>query len=291
MEALGSENAKGSSSVSGSTSLTASSTQIRGASMTMGDSSSIMTAHSTYSTSMAGNTSETPNVIYQEKEVSITSLNATDLLESLRIMESAVLETTYATRLLEYRDLQKPSLSELKEDSFEAQIPSLHYLWSFRCDIVRERAVAALSWNKQNQDILAVGYGASRVTDAHLSPGLICCWSLKNPEHPGRIYPCESPVTSLDFSNSSPNLLCVGFADGRIAIYDVRSEDNIFVDSASLVSKHHDPVWQIKWIEREQSLGDERNQAEAIVSISTDGRVCQWLLRKGLESQGSYLFF
>ena len=48
--------------------------------------------------------------------------------------------------------------------------------------------------------------------------------------------------------------------------------------------KHTAPVWQIKWIEKERGSGDET--AEVLVSISTDGRVCQWSIRKGFECYG-----
>ena len=48
--------------------------------------------------------------------------------------------------------------------------------------------------------------------------------------------------------------------------------------------KHTAPVWQIKWIEKERGSGEET--AEVLVSISTDGRVCQWSIRKGFECYG-----
>ena len=48
--------------------------------------------------------------------------------------------------------------------------------------------------------------------------------------------------------------------------------------------KHTDPVWQLKWIEKERGSGEER--AEVLVSVSTDGRVTQWSIRKGFESYG-----
>ena len=43
-------------------------------------------------------------------------------------------------------------------------------------------------------------------------------------------------------------------------------------------------MWQIKWIEKERGSGEET--AEVLVSISTDGRVTQWSIRKGFESYG-----
>ncbi len=46
--------------------------------------------------------------------------------------------------------------------------------------------------------------------------------------------------------------------------------------------KHAGPVWQVEWVAKERSFGDDR--AEVLVSVGVDGRVLQWTLRKGLES-------
>ena len=51
--------------------------------------------------------------------------------------------------------------------------------------------------------------------------------------------------------------------------------------------KHTAPVWHIKWIEKERGSGEE--SSEVVVSISTDGRVTQWSIRKGFECYGKIL--
>jgi len=40
--------------------------------------------------------------------------------------------------------------------------------------------VSALTWNRKNSDLLAVGYGPFEYNDER--EGLVCCWSLKNQE-------------------------------------------------------------------------------------------------------------
>lgn len=148
--------------------------------------------------------------------------------------------------------------------------------------------------------------------------GLVLFWSLKNPEYPERIYSFPVGVTSIDFSHSHPYLLAVGFADGVVAIYDTRRDDsassiptsssgqstsatpsgNQRPPSASKTAgqtqpsrhtpvpvatselstgKHLEAVWQIRWL----SKGVDR--AENVVSISSDGRVTEWSLTKGLS--------
>ncbi|KAI8903795.1 WD40-repeat-containing domain protein [Gorgonomyces haynaldii] len=160
---------------------------------------------------------------------------------------------------------------------------SLKPLWSYKCELTRGRSVMYMSWNKVNEDILAIAYGESR-TYANQSPGLILCWSIKNPEWPERIYETESQVTALDFSKMTPNLLATGFQDGRVIIYDVKRKTNaVALDHSENNGNHRDPVWELKWVEKEGVLGEEQSKSEILVSISTDGRVTQWMIRKGLE--------
>ena len=48
--------------------------------------------------------------------------------------------------------------------------------------------------------------------------------------------------------------------------------------------KHSSPVWQVRWVDRDQGAGEERD--EILISISADGRVTKWSIRKGFESAG-----
>jgi hypothetical protein len=52
--------------------------------------------------------------------------------------------------------------------------------------------------------------------------------------------------------------------------------------------KHTAPVWQIQWIEKERGSGED--VTEKLISISTDGRVTQWSIRKGFESYGMLIY-
>jgi dynein intermediate chain 4, axonemal len=87
----------------------------------------------------------------------------------------------------------------------------------------------------------------------------------------------------------NPGLLAAGFIDGRVVIYDVRQTGEVCIlDDSDNNGKHHDPVWELRWVERERVMGDEHSRAEYLVSVSTDGRVTQWIIRKGLEFNGLY---
>lgn len=165
----------------------------------------------------------------------------------------------------------------------------------FYAPLIQGRAVTAMAWNSVNTDILAVSYGRvdfnldvnthklGTAVDEELQGGLVLFWSLRNPEYPEKILRTKQPVTSLDFSRFSPMLLAVGCYNGDVMVFDVKREG---VDwgkpketSTSIPGGHVEPVWQIKWV----SKGSDR--LENVVSISTDGEVLQWDLKKGLSVQ------
>nr|KAG5695976.1 hypothetical protein BaRGS_023355 [Batillaria attramentaria] len=215
-------------------------------------------------------------------------MKSEQLKKSLFIMERVINLNTYQPKQALYRgfkivsdvDREVPNTSQIAL-SVPDLGPNLDRLWSYVCPLTKGRNVSCLTWNKSNPDLIAVGYGQFDFTNQ--KSGLVCCWSLKNPEYPERVYTSKQGVTSLDFSVANANLLAVGYYDGGVGIYNVRStEDEPILDSQDSQGKHLCPVWQIQWIEKERGTGEERT--EVLISISTDGRVTQWSIRKGFES-------
>eukprot|EP00731_Ephydatia_muelleri_P007403 Em0003g1651a len=200
------------------------------------------------------------------------------LRDSLLIMERAVTHNVYQPKQALYRNL--PVIPD-----FERSIPSIPYphlekLWSYSCVATKGRSVTAIALNPANSDIVAVGYGGFSARTQGL--GYICCWSLKNPESPERVYHAPSGVTSLNFSQIHPNLLAAGLYNGTLMLYNIRSTEHDFLlDSRDAMYKHTAPVWQVSWVVKERLVGEK---SEVLVSISVDGRVLQWSIRKGFES-------
>jgi len=138
-----------------------------------------------------------------------------------------------------------------------------------------------MCWNRKNPDILAAGYGEYGIPhpDRKYS-GLVCCWSLKNPLAPERTIQIESEagVSALSFSNHHPSLLAVGNTDGTLALYDVRKHGNTpALKTTVSTGQHTGTIWEVKWVERGKGRG------ENLISISADGRVLEWSIKKGLE--------
>ena len=184
--------------------------------------------------------------------------------------------------------------SVVDEDDEDAPIKPLKTLFSYvNHDLVQGRSVTAMVWNKVNQDILAVGYGRldtfidtskpGEAIDEDADGGLVLFWSLRNPEYPEKVLRTKRPVTALEFSKLSPMLLAVGLHSGDVCVYNVKREGtdwNVPLESSTGMSVgqgHTEAVWQVKWVPR----GNER--VESLVSISSDGRVLQWIIKKGIS--------
>ncbi|XP_038562176.1 dynein intermediate chain 4, axonemal-like [Micropterus salmoides] len=202
---------------------------------------------------------------------------------SLLVMERSIVAHIFQPKLAAYRllpieDPDSTMKTRTEGQSEESSLsPTLEHLWAFSCELTRRRNITSMAWNKENLDLLAVGYG--NFDSSNQKPGLICCWSLKNPTRPERVYHCHSCVTALDFSASNPGQLAVGMYDGTIAIYNVQSQSNkaCIANSSSCPKKHVHPVWQVNWISQEMRLSED-DRAEALVSVSADGRITKWLL-------------
>ncbi|XP_065904166.1 dynein axonemal intermediate chain 4-like [Dysidea avara] len=213
-------------------------------------------------------------------------LKSDELVNSLRIAERAVTQNVHQDKQALYRGLPvlpDPDKVSTGELAYTLHKPHLELLWQYTCKLTKGRPALCMTWNKLNMDILAVGYGTKKSGTFMESEGLICCWSLKNLEHPERIFRASSPVTSLSFSINNPNLLAAGLFDGTVAIYNVRSTNpDSALDSRDAAQKHSGPVWQVEWVEKERSMGEDKS--EVLVSIGADGRLTQWSIRKGFDS-------
>jgi len=144
--------------------------------------------------------------------------------------------------------------------------------------------VTCAEWNTHNQDLLAVSYGDTAPVP-NISGGLVLFWSLKNPTYPERVIRTRTGVTALHFSAAHPNMVAAGTHDGSVMIWDLRRPtDQPVLTSGSSVSthndqKHTDIVWETKWVNR----GPDKQPPELLVSVSSDGNVYQWSMKKGLE--------
>ena len=161
--------------------------------------------------------------------------------------------------------------------------PNIKKLFTYSVDILLQEnnitskyVVHAMDWNRNNPDLLAAVYGDPDINSKQ--PGFLCFWTLKNPLHPERVIKTQRGLTYCNFSRRNPYLIVVSDYQGEIMIFDLRNNSNKpIADSSEVKDKHTDIVWECKWIER------PNDKNEIIITTSSDGKIKEWSLKKGLE--------
>ena len=161
--------------------------------------------------------------------------------------------------------------------------PNIKKLFTYSVDILLQEnnitskyVVHAMDWNRNNPDLLAAVYGDPDINSKQ--PGFLCFWTLKNPLHPERVIKTQRGLTYCNFSRRNPYLIVVSDYQGEIMIFDLRNNSNKpIADSSEVKEKHTDIVWECKWIER------PNDKNEIIITTSSDGKIKEWSLKKGLE--------
>eukprot|EP00494_Astrolonche_serrata_P025136 UN25397 len=101
--------------------------------------------------------------------------------------------------------------------------------------------------------------------------GIISVYTLKNQGHPEFVFETLSAVMCMSFSKKYPALLCVGFYNGSVGVYDIRNHSApVLYKVENSMKKHNDPVWEVRWVENEKSF----------LSISSDGNIYRWTMEK-----------
>ncbi|KAJ3214547.1 cytoplasmic dynein with WD40 domain [Dinochytrium kinnereticum] len=199
-------------------------------------------------------------------EESLVYYKNPELRKAIVIIERMANQNTFDDIAQDYKYWEDAS-DELGDKRSGTLLP----LWKFMCEKEKRKQVTSICWNPQNPDLFAVGYGSYDFS--HQGPGMIACFSLKNPSYPEFLYITESGVMCLDFHPQHPNMIAVGLYDGTVLVYNLqRKMDVPLFRSLTKSGKHTDPVWQVCW--QRDDLDDNAN----FFSISSDGRVAQWTL-------------
>lgn len=147
----------------------------------------------------------------------------------------------------------------------------LETLWTYKMTETIGKGVSCMCWCHGNSDILAVGYGVyDFVPHMYRTSGYVAIWSIKvfrykvqckfasklasfvvqNPVNPERRYRFDRPVTAVEFSKETPQLLAVGTFNGMIEVLDISYSDTncIVAKSQRNSSAGFEPIWDMKWV-------------------------------------------
>lgn len=184
---------------------------------------------------------------------------------SIRVMERALAEDTdiyfdYSGRDLHDKDGELSGGSSL---SFSRLFYDEH--WS------KHRVITCLDWSPQFPELLVASYNNNE--DApHEPDGVALVWNIKfKKSTPEYVFHCQSPVVSVGFARFHPNLVVGGTYSGQIVLWDNRSHRRTPVQRTPLsAAAHTHPVYSV------DVVGTQN--ANNLISVSTDGRMCSWSL-------------
>ncbi|XP_073788027.1 cytoplasmic dynein 1 intermediate chain 1 isoform X4 [Danio rerio] len=184
---------------------------------------------------------------------------------SIRVMERALAEDSniffdYSGRDLEDKegDMQGGSSLSLSRLFYDEH-------WS------KHRVITCLDWSPQYPELLVASYNNNE--DApHEPDGVALVWNMKfKKTTPEYIYHCQSPVVSVGFALFHPNLLVGGTYSGQIVLWDNRSHRRTPVQRTPLsAAAHTHPVYCVNVVGTQN--------ANNLITVSTDGRMCSWSL-------------
>eukprot|EP00064_Thunnus_orientalis_P017268 superscaffoldBa00003623_g17348 len=144
----------------------------------------------------------------------------------------------------------------------------------------KNRVVTCLDWSPQYPELLVASYNNNE--DApHEPDGVALVWNMKYKKGtPEYIFHCQSEVMSAGFAKFHPNLVVGGTYSGQIVLWDNRSNKRTPVQRTPLsAAAHTHPVYCVNVVGTQN--------ANNLISISTDGKMCSWSLDMLSQPQDS----
>uniref|UniRef100_A0A8C4GQY0 Dynein cytoplasmic 1 intermediate chain 2 n=1 Tax=Dicentrarchus labrax TaxID=13489 RepID=A0A8C4GQY0_DICLA len=144
----------------------------------------------------------------------------------------------------------------------------------------KNRVVTCLDWSPQYPELLVASYNNNE--DApHEPDGVALVWNMKyKKDTPEYIFHCQSEVMSAGFAKFHPNLVVGGTYSGQIVLWDNRSNKRTPVQRTPLsAAAHTHPVYCVNVVGTQN--------ANNLISISTDGKMCSWSLDMLSQPQDS----
>ncbi|WWC91878.1 uncharacterized protein L201_006827 [Kwoniella dendrophila CBS 6074] len=130
------------------------------------------------------------------------------------------------------------------------------------------RSVTDLDWSPKFPELVAASYNKnpSAVNDPD---GIVAVWNLHLLERPEFVFHSPSDVLSVTFSPYHPTLIFGGSYSGQVLLWDTRAKHLPVLKTPLSSNGHTYPIYGMKMVGTQN--------ANNLISTSTDGLVCSWL--------------
>ncbi|XP_077435412.1 dynein, cytoplasmic 1, intermediate chain 2a isoform X2 [Vanacampus margaritifer] len=144
----------------------------------------------------------------------------------------------------------------------------------------KHRVVTWLDWSPQYPELLVASYN-NNMDAPHEPDGVALVWNMKYKKTtPEYVFHCQSAVMSAAFAKFHPNVVVGGTYSGQIVLWDNRSNKKTPVQRTPLsAAAHTHPVYCVNMVGTQN--------ANNLISISTDGKMCSWSLDMLSQPQDS----
>ncbi|KAM9803448.1 dynein, cytoplasmic 1, intermediate chain 2a-like isoform 1-T1 [Syngnathus typhle] len=144
----------------------------------------------------------------------------------------------------------------------------------------KHRVVTCLDWSLQYPELLVASYN-NNMDAPHEPDGVALVWNMKYKKTtPEYVFHCQSAVMSASFAKFHPNVVVGGTYSGQIVLWDNRSNKRTPVQRTPLsAAAHTHPVYCVNVVGTQN--------ANNLISISTDGKMCSWSLDMLSQPQDS----
>ncbi|KAK4689233.1 dynein cytoplasmic 1 intermediate chain, partial [Tremellales sp. Uapishka_1] len=130
------------------------------------------------------------------------------------------------------------------------------------------RSVTDLDWSQKFPELCVASYNKN--PSAPNDPdGIVAVWNLHLLERPEFVFHSPSDVLSVTFSPYHPTLIFGGTYSGQVLLWDTRAKHLPVLKTPLSAAGHTYPIYGMKMVGTQN--------ANNLISSSTDGLVCSWL--------------
>jgi dynein intermediate chain len=160
-------------------------------------------------------------------------------------------------------------LNDRTADDYEGrQVNCQRVFWDET--LCRGRSITDLGWSTKHPELIVASYSRSDEAATDEPDGLVLVWNVHLADRPEFTFHAQTDVLSVCFSPFHPNLIIGGTYSGQILIWDTRARALPVLKTPLSAAGHTHPVYSI------QMVGTQN--AHNLITASTDGTVCSWML-------------
>ncbi|PPQ79668.1 hypothetical protein CVT25_003242 [Psilocybe cyanescens] len=201
----------------------------------------------------------------------------TSILTAPEFVEFVEQSSKFVQRVLNDYDYARDYSNDVDAggDNFESRrVRLVCEFWDERYG--RNRSITDIDWSPKYPELSVASYNKNPAA-LDEPDGIVAVWNMHMMERPEFVFHSPSDMLSVTFSPFHANLIFGGTYSGQILLWDTRSKHLPVLKTPLSSAGHTHPVYAM------QMVGTQN--AHNLITSSTDGTVCSWLVDMLAEPQ------